>query len=78
MLLSGTTQVIPAAHIQETDWSTVVILVPGTAVEPAWPPPPPRPCDEVYDVTPFVPRHPGGNMIWVKAGAYTRSLLSST
>ena len=32
---------------------------------------------KVYDVTPFVPRHPGGNMIWVKAGGDCTQLFDS-
>ena len=31
---------------------------------------------KVYDVTPFVPRHPGGNMIWVEAGGDCTQLLT--
>ena len=32
---------------------------------------------KVYDVTAFVPRHPGGNMIWVKAGGDCTQLFDS-
>mmetsp|Transcript_25741 Transcript_25741/g.64380 ORF Transcript_25741/g.64380 Transcript_25741/m.64380 type:complete len:485 (-) Transcript_25741:192-1646(-) len=32
---------------------------------------------KVYDVTTFVPRHPGGNMIWVKAGGDCTQLFDS-
>nr|CAQ30478.1 Acyl-CoA dependent delta5-desaturase [Mantoniella squamata] len=32
---------------------------------------------KVYDVTSFVPRHPGGNMIWVKAGGDCTQLFDS-
>ena len=32
---------------------------------------------KVYDVTKFVPRHPGGNMIWVKAGGDCTQLFDS-
>ena len=33
--------------------------------------------EKVYDVTSFVPRHPGGNMIWVKAGGDCTQLFDS-
>ena len=32
---------------------------------------------KVYDVTSFVPLHPGGNMIWVKAGGECTQLFDS-
>ena len=33
--------------------------------------------EKVYDVSAFVPRHPGGNMIWVKAGGDCTQLFDS-
>ena len=33
--------------------------------------------DKVYDVTKFVPRHPGGNMIHVNAGGECTALFES-